>query len=180
MKSLFLSIGSLFLLVIFISCTGSTQKLADTSESSNSSVPGWFSSNGFSSDSLAFYGYGVAIAADSTDALERATQDAQNQLSFHLGKLAEDVRRQMEREKVSASSNADFILLLRNAHGSVDEFSETKNTFLLSPDDTYRALVQISISKQQAHQMFKVGFEGHPRYWAAFSGSPDYKSSIQD
>lgn len=178
MKSLFFSTGSLFLFIVFFSCTGSTQKLVDTTESTNNAVPNWFSSNGFSSDSLAFYGYGVAIAVDSTDALERATQDAQNQLSFHLGKLAEEIRRQMEREGVSASKNADFILLLRNAHSSVEKISETKNTFLISPENTYRALVQLSISKQQVHEMFKYGFEGHPRYWAAFSGANKYKSTI--
>ncbi len=177
--SSFLS-GSILLLTVLVSCTGSTKELSSTTTSSSGLFPSWFSSTGFSSDSLAFYGYGVAIAADSTDAIERATIDAQNKLSSNLGKLAEDIRLQMERDNAAAAKNTDFILLLRNAHSGLDSFSEIKNSFLSSPDDSYRAMVQITISKKQAHQMFKSGFNGHPRYWAAFSGTSSYQSAFSD
>ncbi|MBO6792299.1 MAG: hypothetical protein JJ895_00220 [Balneolaceae bacterium] len=172
--------GSILLITVLVSCTGSTKELVSTTPTSSGIFPSWYSSNGFSSDSLAFYGYGVAIAADSTDAISRATIDAQNKLSTSLGKLAEDIRLDMERDNIAASKNADFILLLRNAHSDVSTFSESKNSYTSSHDNSYRAIVQISITKDQAHQMFKSGFNGHPRYWAAFSGTAAYQSSFSN
>lgn len=178
MKSLLSRSFTFVLLAFLISCTGSTQKLATDSTGGESIFPGWYNSTGFSSDSLSFSGFGVAIGADSTDAVERAEVEAENQLGFQLSKLAEDIRVQLERENVTAASNVDFILLLRNATSSLKSFSETTNQYMLSPNNNFRAIAEVSITRDKAHQLFENAFNGHPRYWAAFSQSNQYQNTI--
>jgi hypothetical protein len=171
LRNAFVLLLSAFLIY---SCS-STEGVVD-SASDSGLFPSWYSSNGFQSDSTTFSGYGIAIAADSVVAIQRATDEAKKNLDLAIGKLAEDVRTQLVSEGVSSVSNTDFILILRNAHADAISMASLTSQRVIEEDRRFRGFAEVEITKEDLVNQLEEGFNGHPRYWAAFSNNDSFQS----
>ncbi len=159
-------------------CSSSSGTVGDTT--SGGIFPGWYLSSGFQADSSTFSGFGNAIAADSTRAIERATADAKTQLDLAIGKMAEDVRKSLVNDGVASASNTDFILILRNAHADAINASLVSNTNVIKDGNTFRSFAEVTITRSELVSQLEKGFTGHPRYWGAFSDNPTFRASFSE
>lgn len=160
------------------SCASTEGTISSTSES-NSLFPSWYSNTGFQADSLSFHGFGTAISADSALAVTRAIENARLHLDLEIGKLAEDVRTQLETEGNSNVRNTDFILILRNAHADAVSQADPSNSWVRLDDNTFRAFASVDITKAELVGLLEEGFDGHPRYWASYSGSAFFENTFR-
>jgi hypothetical protein len=71
----------------------------------------------------------------------------------------------------SAFSNTDFKIILRTAHASLQNNAERVQVQAKKINTQYRAFVNVRLTKTQVQTLLENGFEGHPRYWNAFSSS---------
>lgn len=72
-------------------------------------------------DTVAFYGYAVAVAADSAEAVEQSVELAEQNLRFAIDEYAESVRQDLSEEVGSGKySSPTFILELRNTVMELD------------------------------------------------------------
>lgn len=164
-----------FISTILISCS-STSSTVSTDTLSSGLYPAWYNSAGYAADSVSISGFGTAIASDSTTASLRAHTEAKKNLDLYIGKLAEDVRIKLREAGVESVSNTDFILILRNAHSqAINSANSIQDQTILS-NTNYRSSAEIRISKAILIQQLEKGFNGHPRYWAAYSDNEIFTS----
>ncbi len=163
----------LFYSFLIFSCSTTEEIVENTS---GGIYPSWYSANGFGSDSTNFSGYGLAIASDSSVAITRATEDAKKHLDLAIGKMAEDVRNQLVANDVASAGNTDFILILRNAHADAIKKAELIAHTVIGEGGNYRAFAKVEISREMLITQLEFGFNGHPRYWAAYSENPNFQS----
>lgn len=161
-----------YILIIFLislfSCS-STENISQISD--NKGFPSWYSNSNFQSDATSFFGFGMAIASDSSVAINRAITEANKNLDLAIGKMTEDVRKELLKEGISSVENTDFILILRNAHADVSLSSELINKEIVEKEGIYRAFTQVNLTKKIFQNILEKGFKGHPKYWATFSGN---------
>lgn len=115
-----------FLLFIAATFTYCTTMESGTGEppagERDGSAPEWFNNKiDSASDSTSFYGFSLASASDSSDAVDLSTQMALNNLRFEIDRFAETVREQTEETTGSDKYTAgSFVLNLRNTVQNMD------------------------------------------------------------
>ena len=163
------------LTTFFVYSCSSSEGLMDSSTSSGL-FPDWYSASLFEADSVSFSGFGLAIAADSTSAIQRASDDALKNLDIRIGNLAEDVRTKLVSDGVTAANNTDFILILRNAHADAIRNGIITEYSVVNEEGNYRAFAKAELSRSELINLLEEGFTGHPRYWASYSESSIFQS----
>jgi len=136
MRKQFLSLLSLGFLFYCCSSAGQVQSDTATPEPDYSgttaaqTVAAWYDHSGKAySDSLKFTGLGMALAADSSEALEVSIAQARENLEYAVDSYAENYRRQLtESEDGNELSSPGFLLSLRRAINNL-QFSDSDLTF---------------------------------------------------
>jgi hypothetical protein len=169
MKHLHTFIG-LFTLFLFASCSSTGSSVSMDETTSESLFPDWYSAQVLQ-DSTQFIASATAISFDSLTAIRRAETEAKSILEVEIGNLTEEIRLKGEEEGVSAFSNTDFKIILRTAHASLQNNAERVQVQAKKINTQYRAFVNVRLTKTQVQTLLENGFEGHPRYWNAFSSS---------
>jgi len=146
--------------------------VADRVEKESEGIyPQWYAPSGFSSDSVAFSGYATAVSSDSVIAMANAELQARVNLENHIAERLESVREQLEESGSSISTNADFIITLRNAHDAVEDAAETGKRSAKQEDGYYRGFTKVTITRDELRDLIRSGFSGKENYWEIISDS---------
>lgn len=161
----------IFLACLFYSCSSAGQMQSDTEASDDESadntpteesVAPWYDhTNKAYSDSLEFTGLGMALAADSSEAMEVSMIQARENLEYAIDSFAEDIRRELT-ESDNELNSGRFLLSLRIAVNGL-EFSDgdlTISTEYSARDNgSVIAYSMISIPKEMAIDMLASAIE---------------------
>lgn len=168
--------GTLFLiLLVFTACSTSGSILSDA----DSMYPGWYSSSGFTSDSLVFHGFAAAISSDSATAVANANMQARTVLESRIAEKLETIRQALEENGTTIASDADFIFTLRNAHQSVEVAADNTMGEARAADDYYTGFSRVSISKTELRSLLESGFTEKEGYWKQLSSSPAFEKELE-
>lgn len=166
-----------FLVVVGLNACSASSSTTTTSGSGN--YPSWYAPSGFSSDSVSFHGYAMAVSSDSVIAIANAELQARADLESSIAKKLENVREQMEDDDISVATEPLFILTLRNAHQAVQDQASSTSGSARKQDGYYRGYAQVSISKSDLKKLLASGFSGKTTYWNSFSTSATYTQELQ-
>ncbi|MEX0904339.1 MAG: hypothetical protein WD604_01420 [Balneolaceae bacterium] len=115
-------ITGLIIAVSFMSCT-TPESVTDGEDSPASDAsPEWFDNRiASSSDTTSFYGYSLAAASDSAEAVNISTEMALQNLRFEIDRFAEGIREKAEETTGAARyQSGEFIFSLRDKIQSLD------------------------------------------------------------
>lgn len=165
--------------VIIITAIGACASSSGSVESSgttatDSTFPSWYQSSEFGIDSLSYSGFGTAIAADSSIAIQRAEKQARLNLEKNIALLTEEIRTDMVKAGSTDAGNADFIIILRTAHAALEEAAFLNQSTARATEGYYRGFSSVEITRSQIREVLEKGFTGHPRYWGGYSSSPGF------
>lgn len=176
-RRVFQSLLIFALSVTFFSCA-STSRIAKTQK--NSIYPAWYpGSNEFSSSSDSFRAYGMAIAADSSGALDKAATQAVANLEQHISYALESTRSEAVTEPGSESGldSPQFIFALRKAEAAVlDAASITQKTAKQNKEyDSYYGFAEVSISKKALINQLDKTLSANEQSWQALKRSKAFE-----
>tara|TARA_Y100001935_G_scaffold255663_1_gene270925 strand:+ start:88497 stop:89033 length:537 start_codon:yes stop_codon:yes gene_type:complete len=178
MTTRLLKFFTLIALLTTYACS-STAPVTDAVESpSNSIQPAWYASAESAYDSVAYYGFGTAIASDSSLAIEKAEMQAKIRLEKLVDETSEEIRNDLVDEGSTDADNTDFIIILRKATTLIRTAASTENAVAVKVDGNYRAFAKAGITKTQIRSTLEKGFTGHPRYWGGFSGADSFAANF--
>lgn len=156
---------------LFYSCSSAGQMQTETPESdSENSTPveetvaPWYDhSNKAFSDTLEFTGLGMALAADSSEAMTVSMDQARENIKYAVDSYAENIRRQMtEGESDHELNSSSFLLSLRAAVNGL-RFSDSDLTvtteYSARNNGSVVAYSMIKISKGMAIDMLGSAIE---------------------
>ena len=166
---------SAFIGISAIACS-STEGTVATNSGGSSVFPAWYNATEYAADSVAYYGFGTAVASDSSLAIQRAEDDARANLETYIAELTEEIREEMADAGSGDAKNTDFIIILRTAHSYVEGAASAASSSAKPEGVYYRGFAGVSISKAELVEVLEKGFTGHPRYWGGFSSSPSFVS----
>jgi hypothetical protein len=132
-----------------------------TTEENEAIAPGWFNPLETSrSDSTTIYGFALASAPDSAEAVLLAENTAQNNLRYEIDYLAENTREKLvEDSKGSVYEQASFIIDLRN---TVRDLSLSDATMEIesrkSENGVYHVYAKASLPKNILWSIFSEQF----------------------
>lgn len=172
------SLLTLLTLLFFYSCS-STKDVTKISNSKDQIIPSWYTPSGFQTDSSNFYGYGLSIASDSTNAIERAADNAFKNLDVAIGDLIENIRTQQLKGGTSIMGETNFILILRNSHSLAVRNAKYTNSKFTNKEGIFRAFVKISIPKKEFIKHLEHHFSGNIAYWKAFSDNAYFSTTFE-
>jgi hypothetical protein len=166
---------TIVMLFIFSACSSTEQMQTDneieSDTSTNDEVAPWYDhANRAYSDSTEFAGLGIAIAADSSEAMENSMNQARENLEFAIDSYAESVRRQLVEDAGNTDlSSGTFIYSLRQAVNNL-QFSESDLSsmveYTLNENNAVIAYSRISIPRDIAINSLASAIEN-----SAFSNS---------
>lgn len=172
MKIFSYGVLSAAILTLTLACSSTQSSTSTSDNSSNSVYPGWYNTSEFQADSLNYHGFATAINADSSEAVDRAIQQAKVHLEYNIGDITEEIRTALVENGSTDADNTDFIIILRKAHAAVGAAAEISEVSAGNSGNYYRAFAAVSISKSKVAEVLEDGFTGHPRYWGGFSSAP--------
>ncbi len=158
---------------VFFACSTPSATTGVTEESEPSIFPSWYAASGFAADSSSFSVFATAIDADSLAALSGAEEQARIILFRELGERIEDIRSSLEESGNADVKNTDYYIILIEAQESLPAKAVQSSVVqrLEENNNTYRAFISLKLDKKEAREQLENGFNGHPRYWGALSGS---------
>jgi len=163
----------IFLACFLYSCSSAGQMKSDTDASDDDSadntpaeesVAPWYDhTNKAYSDSLDFTGLGMALAADSSEAMEVSMTQARENLEYAIDSYAEDIRRGLsESESDNELNSGSFLLSLRAAVNGL-EFSDGNMTIAIEysarDNGSVIAYSMVSVPKEMAIDMLASAVE---------------------
>ncbi len=165
----YISIATLYVFMLAISACSTPEQAADTSEPYETIVktaaPDWYSPAVLSkTDSTAFHGYSLAMAADSAEALLLSTNGALTNLRFEIDSTLEQIRKELADEPSgSLYQQPSFIIDLRNIVQDLD-LSEAEVTVYYEPDsgDVFYVYTHVEVMKETVFEQVH-GLEGVDR-----------------
>lgn len=179
---------SAFLVCILIStftlcCSTTSQttsKADDTSPSeAESKYPSWYqSSRSKQSDDDAYYGYATALATDSSDAADKAGQQAKAELKAEISNRLETIRNDalVELGSESGLDNPRFIIALRKAENEVSSVSEIAEISVESNDGNgYRGFSKVAVDKEALIKELDKEFSANAKAWNAMKDSEAFR-----
>lgn len=107
-------------------------------------------------DTAAFYGYAVAISADSAEAVEQSVELAEQNLRFAVDEYAESVRQDLSEEDGNGKySSPAFILELRNSVMEMDisGASVTNEHFKNHEGTVHRIYSKAELPRDVVHEL---------------------------
>lgn len=185
MKLRFLSFCSAVVLLstMISACapSGNVNESTETSNTSEKSVyPSWYnSSQSVTSSPTSYQGYATALAADSTGALRKALEQAENSLESGISAKLESIRTDavVELGSDSGLDSPRFIVVLRRAENEVSDISQKVNALAEENNPNgYRGFVQVQVEKEELIKELDRRFSGYANAWntmkdsEAFSG----------
>jgi len=181
-KSVLTSIIAAF---IFSACSSTGQVQTPSTDRStggnsatdNLAAPWYDHSNKAFSDSTEFVGMGMAIAADSSEAMQTSMSQAQEFLEYAIDSYAEEIRKDLAENSENSDFGSDsFILSLRQAVNGL-QFSESDISSMIeysvNDNNAVIAYTRISIPKEVAINMLASAIENR-----TFSSSLSESSSM--
>lgn len=163
-----------------IACSGAKEvSMSSSSSPKNSAFPSWYSGFEFNADSTSFTSRATSVAADSKTAKVRAENEARALLESYIAEELEDIRTELERDGSSTVQEANFILMLRNAHLTIEEAATITNTESIQKEGVYRGFVKVEITKGKVNSLLEKGFSSNNNYWRTFSISRSYQDFIK-
>ncbi len=121
-------------------------------------APDWYDGQIFSSaDSISFYGYSMASAADSAEAAELSVETALQNLRFEIDRHAEDARASLAEEDADAGySQPRFIVNLRNAVREMElENYELDQEHEQSEDGVHYVYTRAVLAREDVSRIFE-------------------------
>jgi hypothetical protein len=147
------------------------KKEGASQEEKTSIYPAWFEEEERgSSDTLHFYGYGMAVANDSTESLELALGKAHTNLYRTVDDSLEQLRVRLINQKDSSFNqlkNPAFILSLRNALSFVDTRASVGERVVKKHENRWVSFVQTHIPFKTVKQKLKSPLSEYPDFYQA-------------
>jgi hypothetical protein len=137
-----------------VQSTASNDEMGNDTPAEDVVAPWYDHANRAYSDSTEFAGLGIAIATDSSEAMEKSMNQARKNLEFAIDSYAEDVRRQLVEDAGNTDlSSGPFIYSLRQAVNNL-QFSESDLSsmveYTLNENNAVIAYTRISIPRDIA------------------------------
>jgi hypothetical protein len=128
--------------------TASGEPDPGTGATEEAGKPAWFNASVSSeSDSTAFTGYAMAVAANRNEAQSLSEESALMNLKFEIDRFAEKVRRELaEGSSGSAFGSPSFIRDLRNAVLSISTDGADSETEIFQNGNVNRSFTRVSLS----------------------------------
>ncbi len=146
-------------------------KMEDEIQEAPSIYPPWYEEEGgVSSDTANFYGYGMAVANDSTESLHLARENAQSDLRRAVDDSLERLRTSLIKKGASSFEelkNPDFILSLRNAISFVDTRATVGQQVVRKQKHRWVSFVRTHVSFKTVRQELKTPLSEYPAFYQA-------------
>jgi hypothetical protein len=121
--------GAIFIVLMIAACSTPEVVMDEQAETEpDSGLPSWFSPNTISSSGAnQFSGYSMAVASDSSEAVQTGNESAIANVRFEIDRFAEEIREELINDQsADYYGRPDFIIKLRNA---VQELQLTHSEF---------------------------------------------------
>jgi hypothetical protein len=148
-----------------IGCSATQETTSQQTESSTASYPSWYQETAFQSDSTYFIGFGEAVASDSLTAIQNAEIQARVNLETGVSESVEETRKSISENGNKTVDSPDFLIMLRNASQAIQDEGTVFNKTAENKDGYYRGYVAVQISRSEAVNTLKTGFDTNQRYW---------------
>lgn len=175
---------SILAALIFSACSSTgqvqssdTERNTDGDAATNDMAAQWYDhSNKAYSDSTEFAGLGMAIAADSSQAMQTSMSQARENLEFAIDSYAEEIRKNLAEDSENTDfGSGSFILSLRQAVNGL-QFSENDLSsmveYSVNNNNAVIAYTRVSVPRDEAINMLASAIED-----STFSNSLKQSSS---
>lgn len=142
--------------------------------------PSWYDQGtGVKKDTTAYYGYGIALAADSATAAGKAQKQARADLQTSVSTQMESIRSDAFQELSNDSGlrSARFILALRKAEAEAAEVATmSSHSVSKNPQGSgYRGFVKVAAEKSLLLTELDKALSDHGSLWNALKGSDAFQ-----
>lgn len=171
-RKVFILIFSSVIATSFYSCSGTQKTAAPKTQKkeiteATSVYPEWYQpKTDYASDSLSFYGYGIAVSRDSLQSVQKATQQAKVNLDNGVARALEDIRRDLAQDlnKQKKFANPQFLVNLANSHDISEKLASVGNIKSAKKHNVYRSFVKVKLDKKEFAQKLQGDFQASPAF----------------